>query len=121
MQHEASLPNKRTNVRFDAWAFRAVRAGLLALEAGSPDLAAMFGEQVMFRTTRRASSKAERELLARGERLDVVVGGARLAAWTFGEGPTVLLVHGWNGRGSQLGAFVEPLVSAGYRAVLFDA
>lgn len=35
--------------------------------------------------------------------------------------PTVLLVHGWEGRGSQLGSFVEPLVEAGYSVVSFDA
>ena len=34
--------------------------------------------------------------------------------------PTVLLVHGWGGRGSQLGAFVAPLTAAGYRVVAFD-
>jgi pimeloyl-ACP methyl ester carboxylesterase len=40
------------------------------------------------------------------------------------EGPadkTVLLVHGWEGRGSQLGAFVDPLVERGFRVVTFDA
>ena len=39
----------------------------------------------------------------------------------WGTGPAVLLVHGWHGRGAQLGAFVAPLVSAGYRVVAFDA
>lgn len=48
-------------------------------------------------------------------------GGQSLRLWSWGEGPTVLLVHGWEGRGSQMGAFAEPLVSAGYRAVAFDA
>ncbi len=33
----------------------------------------------------------------------------------------MLLVHGWEGRGSQLGAFVEPLVRAGLSVVAFDA
>jgi pimeloyl-ACP methyl ester carboxylesterase len=33
----------------------------------------------------------------------------------------VLLVHGWEGRGSQLGAFVDPLVRAGLSVVAFDA
>lgn len=45
-----------------------------------------------------------------------------LVAWTWGEAgrPLVLLVHGWEGRGSQLGAFAGPLVAAGFRAVTFD-
>ena len=33
----------------------------------------------------------------------------------------VLLVHGWGGRGSQLWAFVQPLLDAGYAVVTFDA
>jgi alpha-beta hydrolase superfamily lysophospholipase len=41
--------------------------------------------------------------------------------WRWGLGPTVLLVHGWEGRGSQLGSFVEPLVRAGLSVVAFDA
>ncbi|PVG82294.1 alpha/beta hydrolase [Nocardioides gansuensis] len=38
----------------------------------------------------------------------------------WGRGPAVYLVHGWGGRADQLAAFVEPLVSAGHRVVLFD-
>jgi pimeloyl-ACP methyl ester carboxylesterase len=30
-------------------------------------------------------------------------------------------MHGWGGYGAQLGAFVEPLVGAGFRVALFDA
>jgi pimeloyl-ACP methyl ester carboxylesterase len=39
----------------------------------------------------------------------------------WGEGPVVYLVHGWSGRGAQLGTFVEPLVVLGHQVVLFDA
>jgi pimeloyl-ACP methyl ester carboxylesterase len=44
-----------------------------------------------------------------------------MKAWSWGDGPAVLLVHGWNGRATQLGGFVEPLVARGYRVVAFDA
>ncbi len=40
---------------------------------------------------------------------------------TWGDGPIVYLVHGWGGWRGQLGAFVGPLVAAGYRVVAFDA
>ena len=33
---------------------------------------------------------------------------------------TVLLIHGWDGRGSQLGRLVEPLLAAGFRVVTWD-
>ncbi len=49
------------------------------------------------------------------------VAGHDLAAWSWGDGPTVLLHHGWGGRASQLGAFVRPLVEAGFSVVAYDA
>jgi len=55
------------------------------------------------------------------EAFSVTVHGARVRGHVFGEGPAVYLVHGWGGRGSQLAAFVEPLVASGHRVVLFDA
>src|ERR1051325_3847876 len=48
-------------------------------------------------------------------------GGRWLRVWSFGAGPTVLLAHGWGGHAAQFDAWIEPLVAAGYRAVLFDA
>jgi len=48
--------------------------------------------------------------------------GRSLPVYTWGEqGPVVLLVHGWAGRGGQLGAFAAPLRARGYRVVAFDA
>lgn len=41
--------------------------------------------------------------------------------YSWGEGPAVLFVHDWSGAGIQFGAFIDPLVEAGYRVVLFDA
>lgn len=47
--------------------------------------------------------------------------GGSIVAEVWGEGPTVYLVHGWGGWRGQLGAFVAPLVDAGFRVVGFDA
>jgi pimeloyl-ACP methyl ester carboxylesterase len=55
-----------------------------------------------------------------GHRFRVFVRGQELAVWDWGEGPTVLLVHGWNGQAAQMAGFVQPLVSAGYHVVAFD-
>ncbi len=41
--------------------------------------------------------------------------------WGIGAGPLIGLVHGWEGRGSQLGAFAAPLIAAGFRVLTFDA
>lgn len=45
-----------------------------------------------------------------------------IATYQWGTGnKRVLLIHGWSGRGPQLGAFVEPLMAKGYEVVAFDA
>lgn len=46
--------------------------------------------------------------------------GHRLSGFEVGEGPTVLLVHGWGEWAANLGAFIAPLRAAGYRVVGFD-
>jgi pimeloyl-ACP methyl ester carboxylesterase len=46
--------------------------------------------------------------------------GVKLARWTLGRGPRVVLVHGWNSRGSQLLGLAGPLVEAGFSVTLFD-
>jgi pimeloyl-ACP methyl ester carboxylesterase len=75
----------------------------------------------LFRTPHAHSTpKREKVWLESADRLEFRVGDEAFAAWSWGEGPTVLLVHGWEGRGSQMGAFAQPLADAGYRAVTFD-
>lgn len=60
----------------------------------------------------------EEEILAKAEATEA---GANFRAYLFGtSGPLVLFAHGWSGRGSQFGRFVEPLLERGYRVVLFD-
>jgi pimeloyl-ACP methyl ester carboxylesterase len=101
---------------------KAIRAGFQMISRTAPALAAAVGEKLMFRTTRRPPPAWERDLAARARSFQIDTRRGSLAAWSWGEGPkTVLLVHGWNGRGTQLGEVVEPLVRDGYRVVTFDA
>jgi pimeloyl-ACP methyl ester carboxylesterase len=53
-------------------------------------------------------------------RLTVPSGRYDLAAWSWGEGPAVLLVPGWMGSAAQMTPFVAPLVATGHRVVTFD-
>jgi pimeloyl-ACP methyl ester carboxylesterase len=63
----------------------------------------------------------ERRILARAEASLMPYGGGRLALWTWGRGPAVLLVHGWGGHAGRLGNFVGPLLDAGCSVIAFDA
>lgn len=59
----------------------------------------------------------ELPLLERAERLTLCFG---LSALRWGQGPTVLLMHGWEGRPTQFASLIEALVAAGYTAVALD-
>jgi pimeloyl-ACP methyl ester carboxylesterase len=48
------------------------------------------------------------------------VDGKSVHAFTAGEGPTIVLVHGWGETAASLGSFIEPFVSSGYRVVGVD-
>lgn len=43
-----------------------------------------------------------------------------LYVWTWGGGPTVVLMHGWQGRAAHFNKFVSPMLDAGLRVVAFD-
>jgi pimeloyl-ACP methyl ester carboxylesterase len=97
-----------------------LRAGLGAVKALAPPLAARLGERLFLTPPRHAAPPQEREALARAVPMNVPFRRGWLRAWRFGEGPAVLLVHGWGGRGGQMAAFAPALVEAGCSAVTFD-
>jgi len=98
-----------------------LRTLVSTLAAVSPELAARLLVRVWFTPPRRPIAESERAALGRGESIPLRVRGRRVAAWSFGSGPVVLLVHGWGGHAGQMLPFVEPLVEAGRRVVLFDS
>ncbi len=55
-----------------------------------------------------------------GDQMRVPFAKGRLSAWSWGAGPTVLLLHGWSGRAAHLEEFVAPLRRAGLRVVALD-
>jgi len=103
--------------------FAAIRVGIRTLGAIAPPLAARTAE-ALFRTPPRhaAAARAEDAQLFQDSRPgSLSVRGAPIASWSWGDGPPVLLVHGWGSRAARLGSFVAPLVAAGHRVVAFDA
>lgn len=89
----------------------------------APGLTSRVAMAVFLKPPKPTRPAWEQEILASARRFDLAVGDHRVAMWTWGDlqDKTVLLMHGWGGRGSQLGAFVGPLRQAGYSVVTFDA
>lgn len=113
-------PHNSTTVRAGPSAPLPLRLALAALGSVAPSLAARAGEQ-LFLSPRRHALRGGRDPVAGADPFLVRSGREVLRAWRLGEGPAVLLVHGWGGRADQLAPFVDPLRAAGCAPVLFDA
>jgi pimeloyl-ACP methyl ester carboxylesterase len=100
---------------------RLLRAANRALSAAAPSLAARLAERLFLTPPRPARPAREAALLATARARPVRVGARHVDVWLWGTGPSVLLVHGWGGRGAQLAWFVEPLVARGFSVLTFDA
>lgn len=93
------------------------------LSRWSPPLAVRLLEGLFLTPTPRPVRARERSTMeaatTRRIRFTPTVG---FPVYSWGTGPTVLLVHGWSSRASQLaGVYVAPLCALGFRVVAFDA
>lgn len=100
---------------------RVLRLGFRALRAVSQDLAFRRAERLFRTPTRHRVPDAEEAVTRTGRSFEFVSGGLKLRGYSWGEGPAVALLHGWEGRGTQLHAFVAPLVDAGFSVLALDA
>jgi pimeloyl-ACP methyl ester carboxylesterase len=115
-RRKAPSTEKSTSVRLNV--VRGIFRGLTPI---APVVAAELAVALFRRPPGRKDSESERTALASGEKVALSLAGRRLAVWRWGQGPTVLLVHGWGSRGARLASFIAPLVEAGRSVVAFDA
>ena len=88
---------------------RFISRGVRLLDLLAPVAAERFAFQLFGKPRRRREPPS-----VSGHRFALTGDGPELAVWDWGEGRTVLLVHGWNGNGAQLSGFVAPLLRAGH-------
>lgn len=101
---------------------------LMAAQFGFSTLGRLFPTKAakiaynLFTTPRiRAKHKKSDEVLESAKIFEFIYGKHILKGYEWGEGDrTVLLVHGWESRGTAMRSFVPNLVSAGFRVVAFD-
>jgi len=110
---------KSTTGRANNWP---LRLGLAVLRTLAPHAAARTAARAFLTPRRhRAPSALDDAALAGAEPLALLHAGTTLRAWKFGEGPAVLLVHGWGGRAAQLAPLARAVAEAGCAAVALDA
>jgi pimeloyl-ACP methyl ester carboxylesterase len=92
-------------------------AALAAASYVAPALVAPFFRRMMLNPRRHVRPPPLLELCAADERIDL---GSGLVAWRWGQGPSVLLVHGFEGNRAQFGAVIDALRARGFSAVALD-
>jgi pimeloyl-ACP methyl ester carboxylesterase len=98
----------------------ALRLGFQLLGPLAPERAARIAERLFTTPPHHALRSSEEEFLASGAAFVVPHDGGELACWRWGDGPTVLLMHGWGSRAGRFRHFVPALVARGFTAVAVD-
>ena len=78
-------------------------------------------KRMLFTPSTYKITPVEKQYLDKGERFEISINDKAVKCWKWGSGPSILLVHGWNGRGIQLHRFIEPLIQRGYSVITYDA
>lgn len=102
-------------------ALKVVAPAIRATQLVSPSAAAALAERLFFRVPPAKVSSRGQQFLAQGNRFALTVDRRRVVGWSWGEGPTTYLVHGWGGSSGRIYPLAEALIETGRRLVMFDA
>ncbi|MEX2596673.1 MAG: alpha/beta hydrolase [Salibacteraceae bacterium] len=91
------------------------------IEILAPGLAARLAVFLFLTPVRFGFTPAEKEVLKEFRQGFKSINGKRIAFYEVGEGPTLLLLHGWSGRGMQFRVLAQSLAASGFHCVLIDA
>lgn len=97
-----------------------VRAAFQAMGRLAPGPTARWAEELFCRPPRAPVRQHEEDFLATGRAFEIPSSEGRVAAWEWGKGPSVLLVHGWGSRAARFLVLAQPLVRSGFRVVAYD-
>ncbi len=105
-----------------SWIDKFVVLLMPALQNLFPGFCARQAYRLWFYTLRFNTPQRELAWLGNAEEFFIPFKQHRIACYRWGNRdlPCVLLAHGWNGRGSQLGGFVSPLIRSGFQVLAFD-
>lgn len=95
--------------------------GVSFLSQIAPDFAAWFAFNAFLTPKRRPYSANARRILVESIKSVVQDEDREFVVYRWGHGPTVLLVHGWEGNAASMRAFIPVLLEKGFQVVAFDA
>lgn len=98
----------------------ALRAVFSTVGSVAPGIAARWAESIFCTPPRHAPRSSDEAYLDTGRRFAVRSDGHELVAWEWGEGPLVILVHGWGSRAGRFSAIAGALAGSGFRVLAYD-
>ena len=110
-----------TNVRNGSLQKHLYRLGLAAAWRLVPQRTAAAVKGRFFAPACHPLTPEGKDWLKKGRPFRIQVDGKAVQGWEWGRGPSVLFVHGWNGRGANFAPFFGPLLEAGFSVAAFDA
>ncbi len=125
-QHRQETPpqnpftNHRLPIGLRLW-FSATRALFKVLGVVAPGLAGKLALRFFMTPPHFGTPRREQSVRDSADLHFQEISGRQIAVRSWGKGPSILLSHGWGGRGTQFFSFIQPLVDAGFRVVAFDA
>lgn len=101
---------------------KVARTSFRLLGALGSDVVARVAVNRFLTPRKRPLSGKAQATLAEAENMLIPHGSRELATYVWEQdGPTVLLVHGWEANAAAMRGFIRPLRQAGFRVVAFDA
>jgi len=101
-------------------ALRMMRLAFSTLGPIFPKLMGNWAYRLWFTTVRFKTPPHEIEAGNSAKRSVLEVNGTPVSILTWGQGPLILFIHGWSGRGTQVAPFLDGLISDGYSVISFD-
>ena len=86
----------------------------------SPAITASIIKQFFFQPNKYKLSQKENDYKKTALAFETVVRNKKIRGWKWGNGPAILLVHGWNSAGLQLYKFIDPLLERGFSVITYD-
>lgn len=85
-----------------------------------PTLMGNWAYRIWFTPVRFKTPAHEMSASNSAKRSTLEINGKPVSILSWGDGPLILFIHGWMGRGTQVAPFLDSLISAGYGVVSFD-
>lgn len=99
------------------WAGRAIKAANLV----STQAAGKLSYNIWFTPQNRPISDADKAFLKQAEQTTINYKHLKVPVYYWGNGPTILTVHGWGGHSGQFRQLTATLVDKGFSVISFDA